>query len=59
MVGKNYSFMLISDLHSSKVIGCGGQLNQSGGHGGCGGYDLYWGIVIGCLGDSTNHNAYI
>ena len=27
--GKNQGFMLISDLQSSHVIGCGGELNQS------------------------------
>ena len=26
---------------------------------GCGGYDLYWGTVIGCGGDSTNQNDYV
>ena len=27
--GKNQGFMLISDIHSSTVIGCGGELKQS------------------------------
>ena len=26
---KNQGFMLISDLHSSNVIGCGGKISQS------------------------------
>ena len=30
VVGKNQGFKLISNLHSSNVIGCGGELNQSG-----------------------------
>ena len=29
VMGKNQCFMLISDLHCSTVIGCGGELNQS------------------------------
>ena len=43
--GKNQGFMLISDLCSSTVIGCGGEFNQSefrneghGRHGGHGGH---------------------
>ena len=27
--GKNQGFMLVSDVHSSNVIGCGGELSQS------------------------------
>ena len=29
-MGKNQGFMLISNLHSNTVIGCGEELNQSG-----------------------------
>ena len=29
VVGNNQAFMLISDLHSSNVIGCGVEINQS------------------------------
>ena len=58
--------MLIRDLHSSKGLGCGGELNQSQypnigdtPHRQHGGYDLYCGTVIGCGRESSHQNAYI